>query len=125
MSASTPDPAPANNTAVAETDVTERDDTLVTKSADGSPHPPGSLLTYTLTIESRGPSIGTYVELLDEIPEHTTFISAVQTCFGGTATFELVVRVDEDVPVGGGSRTRFAPSFSVREIRIPRTTRRP
>ncbi len=130
VSASTPDPAPANNSAFADTDVIERNDTLVAKSADGGPHPPGSLLTYTLTIASLGPTIGTNVELVDEIPEHTTFVSAVQTSgqpfsmlapepggtgvfratsvtqanffgfFGGTATFELVVQVDEDVPVG-------------------------
>lgn len=131
VSASTPDPVPANNSAFVDTDVIARNDTLVTKSADGGPHPPGSLLTYTLTIASLGPSVGTNVELVDEIPEHTTFVSAVQTCcaqrfsmlapepggtgafrassvtpanffgfFGGTATFELVVQVDDDVPVG-------------------------
>lgn len=130
VSASTPDPTPANNSVAAETEVIARIDQRVAKSVGGGPHPPGSLLTYTLTIENLGPTLGTNVGLVDPIPEHTTFVSAVQTSgqgftmsmpepggtgefrassttqtnffgfFLGTATFDLIVRVDDDVPAG-------------------------
>src|SRR3954452_4931913 len=96
-------------------------DLVVTKTGSPEVTTATSNVTYTITVKNNGPDDAQTVSLTDEIPEHTTFISftapagwtstapagggtgpvsstAGTLANGTTATFTLVVNVDEDPP---------------------------
>ena len=101
--------------------VDDHADLVVTKTASPEVTTATSNVTYTITVKNNGPADAQSVSLTDEIPEHTTFISftapagwtsttpavggtgtvastAGTLANGTTATFTLVVNVDEDTP---------------------------
>jgi uncharacterized repeat protein (TIGR01451 family) len=98
-------------------------DLSVTKTGSPDAVNANANITYTITVTNNGPSSATTVSLADDMPTHTTFVSATQTngplftqtppLSGGTGTwtatiatlnsgdsaqFTLVVNVDEDAP---------------------------
>lgn len=77
LSSSTPDSTPGNNTATANTNVTQSADVGVTKTG-----PPataaGTTITYTVTATNSGPSNAATVTLTDVLPANTTFASNTQ-----------------------------------------------
>jgi large repetitive protein len=115
------DTNPSNDSATANTTVTQSADLAVTKSGPGTVTA-GTDVTYTLTITNNGPSIATSVSLSDTLPAGLTFVSVNQTsgptfgCSGGptttctiaslasgaTATFDLVAHVSS-ATAGGAS----------------------
>jgi uncharacterized repeat protein (TIGR01451 family) len=118
VSATTADPALANNTDGETTSVTVAPagaDLSVVKVSSPSPVSTGGALTYTINVHNGGPDAATSVIMNDAIPSGTTFTSCVSsqgTCSGpavgtngtvtanlgsiasgGTATVTLVVNV--------------------------------
>jgi uncharacterized repeat protein (TIGR01451 family) len=77
VTSATTDPNPADNTVITTTGVTTSADLTVTKT--GSPDPaiagdPADL-TYTITVDTAGPSDAQTVQLVDVLPAGTTFVS--------------------------------------------------
>ncbi len=72
----TPDPDPANDTALAETTIEDQADLAVAKSDAPDPVTAGNDLTYTVTVENLGPGNAATVVLDDPLPAGLTFISA-------------------------------------------------
>lgn len=84
---------------------------------------PGETITYTIDVTNNGPDAAANVEMTDVLPPYTTFVSVTEpgdfSCTtpavgaagtvictaatladGATATFTLVIRLDEDAPSG-------------------------
>src|SRR6185369_15504577 len=80
-SSTTTDPTPANNSGTAGTTVITRADLSITKSDSADPVTAGTNLTYTITVDSSGPSDAPGVSVSDPIPAGTSFVSATG---GGT-----------------------------------------
>jgi uncharacterized repeat protein (TIGR01451 family) len=123
IATTTPDPAPANNTATAPTAVTTSADLAVTKTGPASANA-GANITYTIGVTNNGPSDAVNVSLTDATPAGTTFVSLTQTAgptftctppagsppafnctiatfaSGATATFTYVVNVSSATPNG-------------------------
>jgi uncharacterized repeat protein (TIGR01451 family) len=108
-------PAGASAITVAEADLS------VTKTDSPGSVDPGENITYTIKVKNLGPDAASNVTLTDEIPASTTFVSftapagwtsttpavggtgqvssqAATLANGATATFTLVVRVNDDTP---------------------------
>lgn len=121
----TADPNPANNNETVTTAVVTSADLSITKTDSPDPITAGTNLTYTITATNPGPSNSQNVTVTDTLPAGTTFVSATQTsgpamtittpavgasgtfsataspfAAGTTATFELVVAVDDSVTAG-------------------------
>src|SRR6185369_7890781 len=78
----TEDPNTANNTSdTVETTVDTAADLSITKSDSADPVTAGTNLTYTITVDSSGPSDALGVSVSDPIPAGTSFVSATG---GGT-----------------------------------------
>ena len=98
-------------------------DLSVTKTDSPDPVSQNANITYTITVTNNGPTAAQNVSLTDEIPAGTTFVSAAQNsgpafvlatppaggngtvtataptlANGASATFTLVVNVNEDTP---------------------------
>jgi uncharacterized repeat protein (TIGR01451 family) len=98
-------------------------DLSVTKTDSPDPASANADITYTITVTNNGPDAAASVQLTDDIPSNTTFVSAMQSsgpaftlttpavggtgtvtattatlAAGQTATFSLVVNVNEDTP---------------------------
>lgn len=119
VSSTTADPDLSNNTSNVNTTVTTSADLSITKTAASSVNA-GASLTYTITVANGGPSDAQSVTWTDTLPANTTFVSenqtsgpafncttgATVTCSIGTlvngasATFTLVVGVDNTTPSG-------------------------
>ncbi len=76
VSATEDDPNPANNTALEDTDVVAEADLSITKSDSPDPVLAGNELTYTITVDSAGPSDALNVSVSDAVPAGTSFVSA-------------------------------------------------
>jgi uncharacterized repeat protein (TIGR01451 family) len=124
VTAVTPDPSPANNTATATSTVSPAPggaDLSVVKNSSAATVPSGSNLTYTVTVHNGGPDLATGVIMTDALPTGTTFVSCTPsqgTCTGpvvgsnGTVTANLgtmpsgstaVVTIVVNVTASGGS----------------------
>ncbi|HEX7914897.1 DUF11 domain-containing protein [Rudaea sp.] len=73
------DANPANNSAVANTNVGATADLSVSKTAASASVPPGSKIVYTLGVNNNGPSAASAVALVDALPSGTRFVSLAQT----------------------------------------------
>ncbi len=105
VSTSGNDPTGANNSDTETTAVNTQADLSVTKSDSPDPVSPGDDITYTIVITNAGPSDAQNLQLTDNIPANTTFLSAFQT--SGPA-FTLTTP-----PSGsGGTVTATIPSFA-------------
>lgn len=113
------DTNPSNNSATANTTVTQSADLSITKSGPGTVTA-GTDVTYTVTVANNGPSIATSVSWTDTLPASLTFVSVNQTsgptfsCTGGatttctiaslasgaSATFDLVAHVTASTTSG-------------------------
>lgn len=92
VSAATPDPNPANNSASASTVVSQNPaDLSITKTANApSGTLPNAPLTYTLAVANLGPSTANGVSVTDTLPANTTFVSASTTQGSCTGTTTVV-----------------------------------
>jgi uncharacterized repeat protein (TIGR01451 family) len=137
------DPNPSNNsssstvTAVAQTFVS---DLAVTKSSSPAVVPPGSTVTYSISLTNLGPDLATGVTVTDVLPAGTQFVGAQSNVFGGTvperppssarlrrwaSTTSPVSPFKSPLPAGAAARSRTRPRWRRRTaIRTPRTTRR-
>jgi uncharacterized repeat protein (TIGR01451 family) len=83
VTAATPDPSAANNSATASTTLgAPSADLAVTQSGPASVLA-GTNLTYTITVTNTGPSDALNVSLADLTPAGLTFVSATAPCAGG------------------------------------------
>src|SRR5437868_5063143 len=69
-------PHPSNDTATEATAVSPSADLSITKTDSAAPVPPGTNLTYTLTVDNAGPSDAANVVVSDPVPSGTSFVSA-------------------------------------------------
>jgi uncharacterized repeat protein (TIGR01451 family) len=108
------DPAPADNSASAETTVSPAADLELTKTDSPDPVLAGELLTYTLSVHNAGPSSAAAVQLTDTLPAGVPFDSAtpaqgtcleslgIVDCALGTiangATVNVAIKVRPDTP---------------------------
>ncbi len=84
VTATTPDPSPANNTSTFETAVTPAPaDLSIAKTASGE-STVGSNATYTIVVTNNGPGAATDVVVTDELPADTTLVSSSAGCSGTT-----------------------------------------
>jgi len=72
----TPDPNPANGTAVAVAFAERQADLVLTQTATPEPVNAGSTLTYSLVVSNQGPDMATGVQLSDRLPLIAGFVSA-------------------------------------------------
>jgi len=99
------DPNLLNNSATIATLVAATPDLEIGKSNGVDTVEPGDTLVYTLTIANSGPQGATGVRITDELPAHTTFVSASD---GGTQTTPGIVTWPTFPLAGGGvSVTRW------------------
>ncbi|HEU4662562.1 MAG TPA: hypothetical protein VFS55_00885 [Dokdonella sp.] len=71
-----PDPDTSNNSAGASVNAGASADIAVAKSVDDSTPNVGATITYTITASNGGPNDATGVEITDNLPAGTTFVSA-------------------------------------------------
>ena len=114
VTTTTEDPAPANNTASAESQVFGVTDLEVTKTANPTNTLPGELITYTIVITNHGPSAAQDVDIKEQLPPGTSLVGLTpgrgvcvsQICQFGvmTAGEQIVVtatvRLDPLLPPG-------------------------
>jgi uncharacterized repeat protein (TIGR01451 family) len=123
VSASTPDPNTANNTATGAVTYASSADVSITKTSAPNPVVAGTNLTYTITAHNAGPSTATNVVVKDTLPAQVAVVSATPSagsCSGGipgnptqpltctlgslnsgaSATITVVVLVNSSVPNG-------------------------
>ncbi|MEO8673012.1 MAG: IPTL-CTERM sorting domain-containing protein [Tahibacter sp.] len=86
VSASTPDPVPANNSATAVAIVANAPDLALSKSGP-STVTAGQTASYVITLSNSGSTPATTVQLSDTLPGATTFVSLTQ---GSGPTFNCV-----------------------------------
>jgi uncharacterized repeat protein (TIGR01451 family) len=91
VSSAVTDPNPADNSQSASTTVSPVADLTLTSSAIPEPVQVGDLLTYTFTVQNKGPSAATAVQLTDTLPAGVAFDSASAGCIesSGTVTCDL------------------------------------
>ena len=110
------DPNLANNTVTEDTTVNSEADLSITKSDSPDPVTAGNNLTYTITVANAGPSDAQNVEVVDNLPAGTTFVSQTDSCVeapvgtltcslgtilaGGNTSFDITVAVDPSVASG-------------------------
>jgi uncharacterized repeat protein (TIGR01451 family) len=90
----TNEPNPANNSATDTDTLTPQADLALTKTASPDPVPPGSPLTYDLTVSNAGPSDAASVTVMDTLPAGVTLVSSVPgppTCTLAGATLTCVL----------------------------------
>ena len=85
VSATTPDPAPGNNTDTASTAVNASADLSVTKSGPATVTAGGSI-SYTVNAANNGPSDAASVSVTDTLPAGVTFVSVNASNAGWTCT---------------------------------------
>ena len=73
----TPDPNPANNTAVAVALAERQADLMLTQTPAPEPVNAGAELTYSLVVSNQGPDTATRVQLVDRLPSFAAFVSVV------------------------------------------------
>jgi len=78
ISSTTSDPNSGNESATATTTISTSADLSLTKSDAPDPVVAGNNITYTITLNSSGPSNATNVALSDSVPANTTFVSLTQ-----------------------------------------------
>ncbi|HYO76123.1 MAG TPA: IPTL-CTERM sorting domain-containing protein [Thermoanaerobaculia bacterium] len=88
VAATTPDPAPVNNSSsTVATAVAPVADLGITKTAAAPTVTAGDAITYTIAVTNNGPASATGVTVTDVLPAGTTFVSATPsqgTCTGTT-----------------------------------------
>jgi uncharacterized repeat protein (TIGR01451 family) len=90
VSAAGSDPQPENNiegefTVVGSGTITQTVDLVLSKDDDPDPVQAGSLLSYTLTVENKGPISATNVIIRDTLPLNVTYIEAFPAFQGSCA----------------------------------------
>ena len=103
-SLTTPDPNPANNTAVAVTFAERQADLVVTKTATPEPVDTGAMLSYSLVVSNQGPDTATGVQLIDRLPLFEGFVSA-STSQGSCTQLGSVVSCSLSNLAAGASAT--------------------
>ncbi len=109
-----------NDTFTEPTIVGAAADLVISKVDDVDPAPPGTLLTYTVSVTNNGPSVAQNVVVTDNLPAEVTFVSTagcsedpvgVPTCslgnmnVGQTLSYQVVVNVNNNA---SGSITNTA-----------------
>jgi uncharacterized repeat protein (TIGR01451 family) len=111
VASDTPDPVPGNNTSAPVTPQVGNgsSDLSITKTIVGGAVAPGTVFTYRIVVANAGPSTAHAVSVTDTLPAPLTFVSSPASCTaagqvvtctqatvatGGTATFDLLVRLD-------------------------------
>jgi uncharacterized repeat protein (TIGR01451 family) len=114
VSAGTPDPNTADNSATATGTVAQLADLAVTKSGPASAFP-GSNINYVINVTNNGPADASAVTLTDPTPAGLTFVSATGACTAlpctlGTLTpaQQSTVTVTYSVNAAGTSVTNIA-----------------
>ncbi|WP_428229029.1 gliding motility-associated C-terminal domain-containing protein [Flavobacterium sp.] len=82
------DPTSANNTSTAITTPVPVTDLVVTKFVDNATPAVGSNVTFSLTATNNGPSPGTGIRVLDQLPTGYTYVSSVPS---GTTTYNAIL----------------------------------
>jgi uncharacterized repeat protein (TIGR01451 family) len=118
-----PDRTPGDNTYFQTTTVDAVPDLVITKDNGVAVASPGDILTYTLTISNVGNQNATKLALTDELPDHTTFVSASDLGFeqsgvvvwfafdlegGKSVTRTVTIKVDDPISAGVPSITNKA-----------------
>ena len=100
VSSDTTDPTAGNDSATEETEVDTAADLSITKSDSPDPVVAGTDLTYTITVDSAGPSDALGVSVSDAVPAGTSFVSASDggTLAAGTVTWNLGTVAEADGP---------------------------
>ncbi|MFK7916504.1 MAG: hypothetical protein AB8G14_00385 [Ilumatobacter sp.] len=120
----TPDPAPGNNTAVADPVVTTSADLVTTKVLDTATAVPGTRVSWMIDVANNGPSRATSVSLADSVPSELTGVIVTSsqggcTAFpcelgsvdpGGSATITVSGDLPADTPAGTLSNTATTTS---------------
>ena len=90
VTASTPDPIPADNTVTIEVPVSAVADLAITKSVSPDPIVPGTNATYTIVVTNRGPSDSGAL-VTDTLPSSLAFSTADAACTasGAAVTCDL------------------------------------
>jgi uncharacterized repeat protein (TIGR01451 family)/LPXTG-motif cell wall-anchored protein len=102
ISAAAPsDPDASNDSASATTTVPEIADISITKTDDADPVLPGATLTYTLGYVNNGPSSATAIQVIDDLPDDVTLVSA--SWDGGTCSGATTVTCDIGTLPSGSS----------------------
>ncbi|GAA5107345.1 hypothetical protein GCM10023339_05250 [Alloalcanivorax gelatiniphagus] len=101
VSAATPDPVPANNSATYALPTTSQADLALTKTVSPSPVVAGQTATWVLTARNNGPSNATGVTVTDTVPARVTGVSAATSTPGATCA-----------PVSGGTVSCTAPNLA-------------
>jgi len=116
IDADTDDPDTGNNTGQSSVIVTAESDLRIEKTADDSTPPAGGQVTYTITVFNDGPSDVAGAEVVDSLPAGATYDSDTDSCVqapvgvlscttgpiasGASASFDVVVTLDSDLPSG-------------------------
>jgi uncharacterized repeat protein (TIGR01451 family) len=125
VQATTPDPVPTNNTTPpVRPDLDDASaDLSTTKITVGTSVSPGQTFSYEISVTNAGPSAAQSVTMSDTLPAALHFVSSPQACTaagqvvtctqpllapGATATFELLVRLDEAYTGNGSDLTNIA-----------------
>jgi uncharacterized repeat protein (TIGR01451 family) len=122
VSATTNDPATANNTDDETTDVTAQADLSIVKTDSVDPVNAGTDFSYTLAVSNAGPSTAQSLTVTDTLPAGLTFVSAAGTSWtcgetGGTVTCTRaslavgpaeIITITVTAPAQGGTVTNTA-----------------
>ena len=113
VTASTPDPAPGNNSVTVSTPVTVAVDLLVAKSASPTPVVPGGPVTWTISVLNQGPGVALATTLTDVVPGAVTVTAVAPAACAessGTVTCtlgNLAVGQQVDVTIDGTLAAAF------------------
>jgi uncharacterized repeat protein (TIGR01451 family) len=108
VTATSPDPVPANNTSTLSTTVTPLADLSIVKTGPASIAAAGSV-SYTLAVANSGPSDAASLTVLDTLPAAVAFVSATGTGWSCTNGGNLSVTCTRPVLATGTS----APNITV------------
>jgi uncharacterized repeat protein (TIGR01451 family) len=146
VSSAIEDPNTTNNTATANVTVatTGQADLAVTSSASPNPITDGNNITYTQSVINNGPAASGTATFTDTIPTNTTFVSftvpsgwncgtsvpavggtgtiscsIASLAVSATASFPLVVKVNQGVPPSSGTPSTPTTISNTAQINIP------
>ncbi|MBO9534382.1 MAG: DUF11 domain-containing protein [Solirubrobacteraceae bacterium] len=101
------DPNTANNSSSVTTNVNRATDLSIAKVVDNASANVGDLLTWTVTATNNGPSSATGVQVVDDLPAGTTYVSSTPSS-GPACTL-----VAQQLSCGGGIALAPAGTYSV------------
>ena len=97
VSASNPDPTPANNQAIEPSTVNEEADLRLSKSASPATATPGSSLSYEIVVTNDGPSDAQSVQVIDGLPPElsgVSFSASQGSCVGPVCNLGTIAAGD-------------------------------